>query len=178
MRKVKFPASKIKGVYRYPDPAHVRSDDPEVKNLLFGKTEIVSTTMYAEYYGELDNSVIDDDDRASDLIIPITDVVFSGPGHDEDQPDGRVDVLVDSPITMAFNIGLTNGTKVTIPVRNVDTGQLKVIRGIVSNGTVSRSFKFESSGMWETTVKDINYMGRVGVTFVMDNDINLLVQES
>lgn len=112
-----------------------------------------------------------------DPIIQITNIVFSGAGFDEIQPDGRVDLLADTSTTITFNVALPSGTKLSIPIRNRDTQQLKIVRATVSNGTVSKVFKIVPSGLWEINSDELNALGRIGVDFSMD-DIILLVQDA
>lgn len=109
-----------------------------------------------------------------DPIINITNVSFSGDGYDETQEDGRVDLLTDANITLSFSAPLPDDTKLTIPVINQGTGQMKVIKAIVSSGAVSKVIRFKEPGFWRINSKIINDMGRVGVQFAID-DILILV---
>jgi len=112
-----------------------------------------------------------------DPVVSITNVVFSGAGYDETQEDGRVDLSTDSNITLSFDVTLPDTTKLTIPVINKNTGQMKVIRARVTGNAVSKTIKFKESGFWYINSKIINDMGRIGVQFAIDDILMLVLDD-
>lgn len=165
MSKIKFPLVKVDGGHEIIYPDDIR---------FFSECEYEGDWIYANYHGELS---FDLDDRAIDLIVPITNIAFSGSGYDETQSDGRVDILTDTNVTLTFDIPLPDGTKLTIPVRDQNTNSLKVIRATVSGGSVNKVIKFPTSGYWTIDADEVNRMGREGVEFTLDK-ITLLVQDN
>ena len=128
--------------------------------------------------GHIERVYIDDSPPPEpDPIISITNVVFSGAGYEETQEDGRVDLSTDSNITLSFNVTLPNNTKLTIPVINKNTGQMKVIRARVTSNAVSKTIKFKDSGFWYINSQIINDMGRKGVEFQIDDILMLVLDD-
>ena len=170
-----FPGQKERGIdYAALDPAWDQQTNP-----IFKRTKLIEENgndfIIGNYTGLLPLTPFVE--PAPDVIVAIDNIVFSGAGFDEIQPDGRVDLLANTLITITFDVALPNGTKLTVPIRNRDTKQLKVIKANVSNLSVSKSFKIVPSGFWFIDADEVNNMGREGVTFAMD-EIIILVQDA
>lgn len=124
-----------------------------------------------------DGTYTNDSIVESDPIVSITNVVFGGAGYEETQEDGRVDLSTDSNITLSFDVTLPDNTKLTIPVINRNTGQMKVIRARVTSNAVSKTIRFKDSGFWYINSQIINDMGRVGVQFAIDDILMLVLDD-
>lgn len=110
-------------------------------------------------------------------IVQINNIAFNGAGLDPDQPsNGRVDLISGMNVEITFNVLLPDNTKLTIPVKNRDTGQLKVIKAKVQSGSVAKTFKFNESGFYVIDSELVNSVGRDGVEFKLDPML-ILVQD-
>ena len=128
--------------------------------------------------GHIEKIYVDDNPPPEpDPVVSITNVVFSGNGYDETQEDGRIDLSTGLNITLSFDVTLPDTTKLTIPVINKSTGQMKVIRARVTSNAVSKTIKFKDSGFWYINSQIINDMGRKGVNFAIDDILMLVLDD-